>query len=65
MLNNIKSVNIKILFLMLPLCVLVNSCKKEKQYKCTTYLKGAVWSEQIVSDCSLCTAPQGYTTSCR
>ncbi len=41
------------------------SClKEEKGFKCTTYLQGTVYNEQIVSDCSLCFAPQGYTTTC-
>ncbi len=42
------------------------SCSKDEPetFKCTIYLNGNVWSEQMVSDCSLCTAPQGYTASC-
>jgi hypothetical protein len=46
--------------------LLMQSCTKEdtNSFKCTTYLNGAVWSEKTVSDCSLCTAPQGYTTTC-
>ncbi len=44
----------------------MQSCTKEDNgsVKCTIYLNGNVWSEKTVSDCSLCTAPQGYTTTC-
>jgi hypothetical protein len=44
----------------------LQSCTKEDSelFNCTTYLNGSIWSEETVSDCSNCEAPQGYTTTC-
>ena len=44
----------------------VQSCSKDDSngLKCTIYLNGNVYSEQTVTDCSLCSAPQGFTASC-
>lgn len=66
--NNMKTIKMKFfLIAMIAMTVLsIQSCTKEDSgsFKCTTYLNGSVWSEKTVSDCSLCTAPQGYTTTC-
>jgi hypothetical protein len=44
---------------------IIQSCTEEDNTStCTIYLNGEVWSEQTVSDCSICTAPRGYTKSC-
>lgn len=42
------------------------SCEKDenKGLTCTIYLNGNVWSEQSVTNCSACIAPQGYSSSC-
>jgi hypothetical protein len=47
--------------------VLLLSCEKDssKTYTCTTYLNGAVWSTTTVDKCENCSAPQGYTTTCK
>lgn len=66
--NNMKRIKTKIYLIAFIATVIlfIQSCTKEDNdsFKCTTYLNGAVWSEKTVSDCSLCTAPQGYTTTC-
>jgi hypothetical protein len=68
MLNNIKSIkSVFFLFIITGMAVIsTQSCAKEESssLKCTIYLNGNVWSEKTVSDCSICTAPQGYTTTC-
>lgn len=63
--NNITVLN-KI-FYFFGFCLILQSCTTEKitQYKCTTYLGSAVYSTKIVSDCSVCIAPKGYSTSCK
>jgi len=61
--NKIKSIFISFLF---AIALIFSSCEKEVvSKKCTVYLNGAVYSTQVVSDCSLCSAPQGFTTSCK
>ena len=66
--NNMRKLKTKIYIIALfAMTVLsIQSCTKDDSdsFKCTTYLNGNVWSEKTVSDCSLCTAPQGYTTTC-
>ena len=46
--------------------VFLQSCSEDDKmaFKCTIYLNGTVFSEKPVSDCSICTAPQGYTAIC-
>ena len=66
--NNMKRIKTKIYLIafIATTTLFIQSCTKEDgdSLKCTTYLNGAVWSEKTVPDCSLCIAPQGYTTNC-
>lgn len=65
MLNNMKKIRIYLIIIVSLMTFAIQSCTEENEaYKCTIYLNGNVWSENAVSDCSLCTAPQGYTTTC-
>lgn len=68
--NNMKTFTIKIFAIgFLGITALsIQSCSEDDTnsngLKCTTYLNGNVYSEKTVTDCSLCFAPQGFTTSC-
>jgi len=62
---NILKTKISLFLLIAIASAAIYSCSKEESgVKCTTYLNGSVYSEQTVSDCSLCSAPQGFTTTC-
>lgn len=55
----------KILILIIAITTLIMSCAKEKDIcTCTILLNGDVWSEQTVTDCDDCSAPNGYTSEC-
>jgi len=66
--NNMTTLKTKmyLIAIIATISLFTQSCTEDDNdsLKCTTYLNGNVYSEKTVSDCNLCFAPRGYTTTC-
>lgn len=54
-------------YFIIAFSLIISACDKdtsEDNCLCTISLRGNVWSQFNVSDCSSCIATQGYTANC-